>query len=417
MAITSIARVTIHRIRISDAHSVAGEPGSTAEWNLAFFVNGQFKLKRIDVPLSAGLISPGFDVELDFNFVVPLLAGKVIIRVFGDEIDDTTANDKISPIQRIHRPAEEFPLGAGWISSSVYNLLEGDGDDWFPYEPGTETIGGYTIWYSIMPFAADWEDKREYFPLIRTGPSPHRWYVHDWEGFTKNQDAWFRQGWRLRRVSTHLTGPSVPRFADTAARTFMGIYTEGTGRWEFWLMPLADFTTKYHDLRKLNIRCDDIYCYRENDTVMLGGSFSGDGPLTELVVLPEEKFVRDRETRKANGQCLVSIDTYHDGRMRWFVGLFEKGGYKQAFKPSLRWNDFLHSRNELTKLNFRVEDYCLHNDGGEVRISTVWREGYIRQEWLLREKGLLDLETRVNYNVAMGRHILSLDSWAEDDPE
>jgi hypothetical protein len=232
------------------------------------------------------------------------------------------------------------------------------------------------------------------------------------KGFTKNQDRWFREGWRLRRVSTHLTGPSVPRFADTAARTFMGVYTEGTGRWEFWLMPLAAFTTKYNELRKIN-----IYCYRENDTVMLGGSFSGDGAPTELVVLPEEKFVNDGATRNVNGQNLVSIDTYHDGRMRWFVGLFEKGDYKQEFKPSLSWTDFLHSRNDLIKLNFRVEDYCLHNDGGQVRISTVWREGYIPQEWLLREKGLADLESRVNFNISMGRQILNLDSWAEEDPE
>lgn len=417
MTITNVARVTIHRIRISDAHSVAGEPGNNAEWNLIFNVNGQYQVKYISVPLSAGTISPGYDVDLGYSFVVPLYTGKVVIRVFGDEIDDTTPDDQISPLQRTYAPAQDFPMGASWLSASVGVLEDNpDAEPFFPYKRGTDTIGGYTIWYSIEPFDAHWKDSREYFPLVRSGLAYSGWYVAGWDTFTKNQDQWAKEGLRLRRVATHLTDASSPRFADTGTRTFMGVYDAGEGSWQFWLLGLEEFADKMKELQR-HYRCDDIFCYYENGQVMVGGVFTESHSPTELISLPDEKFVGDYKSRKSQGQRLISVDTWHDGQMRWYLGLYEKGDYDQEFVPNQSWNDFSFGHGDLQKKNLRIADYCLHNDGGEVRISTVWREGYIPQEWLLHEKGYQDLKSRIDYNIAMERQVHNIDSWSPQDPE
>lgn len=424
MTVTNLARVIIHQIRVDDAHSVAGEPGSFAEWNLVFAVNGQLAFWRQDVPLSAGLIGPGSNIyPLSMNFVVPLLNGQVSIRISGDEIDDwPNPDDKIEAMEVLRTPAEEFPLGAVWQSASVSDLLGANGTTgWSPYPRDTETIGGYTIWYSITPVAADgWDDTRQYIPLFREGwLDGNGWSVNDWTGFTKNHDDWIAQGLRLRRVSTCLSDANQPRFADTNSRTFMGIYSAGSGPWQFWLMDEHNFTNKYNDLSKQKIRCDDIFCYRENGQTMLGGTFSGDGEPTELVLLPGEKFEVDWRQRRDNRQRLVSIDTFHDGKMRWYVGLYESGDYDQLISLRDTWKDLIDRKGGLREKGLRIEDYAAYNEGGELLLCAIWNSlpKDSGQDWIMQEDSFSNLESRIDFNWSLGRHIQGLDSWAKDDPE
>ena len=418
MTITNLARVTIHRIRVTDAHSVVGEPGDEAEWNVVFMINFAMKVKYYDVPLSAGTVSIGADFDVGFTVITPLIDGEVVIRVFGDEIDDTTPNDKLTPLQRIHRPADEFPLGASWLRADVSDLGGGSGG-FFPYEKGTETLGGYTIWYSIEPYVERAiDDRRTYYPLLRPGKRYNGWQVTNWEDFTSKQDEWFAEGLRLKRVATHLNDASTPRFAETANRGFMGVYQEGGGRWDFWLMDEPNFMNKYNELRKQRIRCDDIFCYRENDYLMIGGTFSGDGPQTEIFTDMTARDLKVKnDEQKRLGRSMISLDTYHNGKDRRFMAVFEDQAYDTELVQDVDYGDLMRARQDLRERGLYIEDYCIHNDGGKAVFNVIFHPADPMQDYMTEDKGFAYLESRIEYNYNRDYHVANLDSWSPTDPE
>lgn len=420
MTVTNLAKVTIHRIKVIDAHSIAGEPGNYAEWKVTFLINGIFrKVKRFDAAWFGGFRHLETDVNIDFTVIAPLINGQVVIQVFGEEIDDTTANDKLTPLQKTHRPAEEFPLGASWLMATVRNLDSEPHEPFFPYKKGTETIGGYTIYYSIEPQGETVDDdRRTYYPLIRAGSRYCAWQVHNWEAFTSTQDAWSAEGLRLTRISTHLNDATSPRFAETSSRAFMGIYQEGRGFWNFWLFDAANFRAKFDQLRKAQIRCNDIFCYREGDTVMIGGVFSDDGPDTQVFIdLSLDQLRAMNLEMNRLDWSMIALDTYHNGKEQSFVALFEERNHPTLLANNLSYGDLNAKSNELAPKGLFLDDYCIHNDDGKAVFNALFRAMPEVQDWLTEDKGFSNLESRLDYNFRRERHIANLDSWSSADPE
>ena len=72
------------------------------------------------------------------------------------------------------------------------------------------------------------------------------------------------------------------------------------------------------------------------------------------------------------GLGLVDIEIYTRGNKREFIGLWRSGGDTEAYTLSA-WTQFDVVRDDFATRNFRLIDFELTSDGGELKASGIWQ--------------------------------------------
>nr|WP_246367647.1 hypothetical protein [Aurantimonas endophytica] len=146
---------------------------------------------------------------------------------------------------------------------------------------------------------------------------------------------------------------------------------------------------------------------------MIGGTFEPGEP-TRLAVAPRDEFEREWVERAKGGERLIAIDTYHDGRQRWLVGLYEKGS-GNALRVGERLGSFEARKAEYDARGYHLVDICVYNEGGEMRVCGVWTEKGPASR-IFRAQSWNELVDRIDIATANDWHIAAIDTWspAED---
>jgi hypothetical protein len=277
--------------------------------------------------------------------------------------------------------------------------------------PGDE--GGFDFRISIYPGAKKAANApHDYAVLIHERDVDQGYWVSGMASFTRTIDQWRGAGLRLSRIATCDTNPGQLSFSDTVERTYIGVFEAGRTDMPFWELGLDDFQAKVDEhWQARKIRPTDIYVYNDRGNVMVGGTFDT-GNRTELVALPRAAFEAEFGTRSQAGQGLIALDSYGDGRARWFVGLFE-----HEIGGSMCWIGdelcgFRDKDAEFNKSGWRLTDFCTYNDGGTELFSGVWRPGDF-QTWLLPEPDWSHLVSRINYNWSQHYQVVAIDAWCD----
>lgn len=408
MTQTNIAYVAIERLKVTKTQEGTSGTGlpremGTHEWHMQIIVNGQTQWWD-----RHGIETGGeYKVDRVFSFV-PLIDGKLSIYIGGWE-QDTLGDTELSSRSLTVTPAQDCPYGVHrlWVtsySSGYYGPFIAD--------EGFGLEGGFDFRISITPVGKRIEDSaHDYAVLIHDRNVDQGYWVAGMESFTKTIDEWRGAGLRLSRIATCETNPGQPSFSDVVERTYIGAFEAGNTNMPFWELGLDDFKNKIDEHWKVDkIRPTDIYAYYAKGTAMIGGTYDK-GNRTELVALPRAEFEKECASRADAGQGLIALDSYSDGRQRWFVGLFEHGIGKSIPALGATERDFRNTDHDLYKDGWRVIDFCTYNDGGTQIFNAVWRKGDFRT-WLTLEPDWANLVSRVNYNWGQNRQVVAIDSWS-----
>jgi hypothetical protein len=410
MTQTNYAYVAIERLKVTKTQEgkmtgLPKEPGKTHEWRMTIKVNGQIQWWGSDDIKTGG----DYKVNCVFPFV-PLIDGKLTIAITGEE-QDLLADTTLSGRSLTLTPAVDCPYGVHhiWVTSYSSGYY---GTPPFVAEESYGTEGGFDFRISIHPLGKSVENApHDYAVLIHDRDVDQGYWVSGMESFTKTIDEWRGAGLRLSRIATCETNPGQPSFSDVVERTYIGVFEAGRTDMPFWELGLDDFKAKIEEHWKVDkIRPTDIYAYFDKGWTMVGGTFDK-GNRTELVALPRAEFEREAAARGEAGQGLIAIDSYSDGRRRWFVGLFEHGIGKSMPALALTEREFRSQDHDLNNASWRVTDFCTYNDGGTQIFNAVWRKGDY-QTWLTLEPDWSHLASRVSYNWGRHRQVVGIDSWS-----
>jgi hypothetical protein len=410
MTQTAIAYVSIERLKVTRTqegkmNGLPKEPGKTHEWKMKLDVNGQVQWWYRE-----GIKTGGeYKVDRSFPFV-PLIDGKLTITISGAEQDlivDTTLSSRTLTLT----PAVDCPYGVHhvWVTSESSGYY---GTPPFVAEEGLGDEGGFDFRISIHPVGKSVDDAgHDYAVLIHDRDIDQGYWVSGMEKFTQTIDEWRDAGLRLSRIATCETYPGQPSFSDVVERTYIGVFEAGNTNMPFWELGIDDFKAKIDEhWKRDNIRPTDIYAYFDSGTAMIGGTFDT-GNRTELVVLPRADFEKECQTRGDAGQGLIALDSYHDGRQRWFAGLFEHGIGKSMLLLGAVERDFRNTDNDLYEAGWRAIDFCTYNEGGTQIFNAVWRPGTY-QTWLVLEPDWSHLVSRIDYNWRQHRQVVAIDAWS-----
>jgi hypothetical protein len=375
----------------------------THEWHMQIKVNGQTQW------WDRHGIKTGGEYKVDRFFSnVPLDDGKLRIYIGGWE-QDTFGDTELSSRSLVITPAQDCPYGVHhiWVtsySSTYYGP--------FIAEEGMQSEGGFDFRISIYPVGKRIENAdHDYAVLIHDRNVDQGYWVSGMEAFTATIDDWRNDGLRLSRIASCEADPGQPSFSDKVERTYMGVFEAGNTGMPFWELPLDAFKAKIDEHWKTGkIRPTDIYAYRDNGAVMVGGTFD-QGGRTELVALPRAEFEREYASRSAAGQGLIAIDSYSDGRQRWFAGLYEHGIGKSLLWVGADERHFRGKEAEFRDAGWHLTDFCTYNDGGVQVFNGAWRPGKLNN-WLTLEPDWSHLVSRVNYNWSQQRQVVAIDSWS-----
>ncbi|WP_439495560.1 hypothetical protein [Bosea sp. (in: a-proteobacteria)] len=405
MVQTNIAYVRIERLKVTRTQEgintgLPKEMG-THEWHMKMTVNGQTQWWT-----RHGIETGGeYKVGLDYLYV-PLIDGKLHISISGWE-QDTFGDTELSSRSLTLTPAEDCPYGVNraWVtsySSGYYGQ--------FIAEEGMASEGGFDFRITIQPIGKRLEDNRQYAVLIRDREVYQGYWVSGWDAFTKNIDDWRKEGLRLSRIASCEAAPGQPSFSSRIERTYIGVFEAGDTGMPFWELDRYAFAAKILELRRDGIRPTDIYAFQGNGTVIVGGTFDRGGD-TDLVVEPRAAFEKEWQSRSEAGQGLISLDSFSDGRQRWFAGLFEHGIGNSALWVADDERGFRAKDAEWKADGWRLIDICTYNEGGSQRFSGVWRRG-ARRTWLELEPDWGHLVGRIDFNWGLNREIVAIDSWS-----
>lgn len=409
MTQTNLAYVSVERIRVTRTQEgintgLPKEMG-THEWHMYITVNGQVQW------WTRHGIETGGEYRVAKTFpLVPLDDGKLKIHIGGWE-QDTFGDTELSSRTLTITPAEDCPYGVqgAWVtsySSSYYGQ--------FIAQEGMQSEGGYDFRVSIHPVGGrEDEATQQYAMLFREDTVYNEYYVAGWDDFTKQIDARRGAGRRLGRIAVCEANPERPSFSDQVERTYLGVFEPGDTGMPFWELDKDNFVNKVDEHWKVDqIRPTDIYAYwREDGWAMIGATFDRGENRTEVVAEPRDVFLRQFDARSRSGQGLIAIDSYFDGKDRWFVGLFEHG-----IGASILWADaeerFIRAKDALHRSDgWRMVDLCSYNDGGTPRFNVIWRPG-TKQTWFGTAYGWDHLTNYVSFYWEKKRQLVCLDSWS-----
>ena len=405
MAFTNVASVAIERLIVHDAAAtepagkLGGEPGDTSEWLLRIEVNGQV------IWWQHSGIANIHEYSLNKNFPsVPLIDGNLTMKITGYE-QDTFGDTKLNGYKLTVRPGDEFPYGASglWVNGGAHGGYDAE------YLGGKE--GAYGWRFSVQPIVRDnVEEARRYVAVVREGSAYAGYWVSDWNGFTSNHDVWKSEGLYLARVAASEADPARASFSPDVSRTFLGVYGSGTGNSPFWLLEREAFRLKVDEHAREGLQLIDVFSYWEDGHAMLGGTF-GSGATTDLVVAPRFEFERDWAERRRSRHRLIALDTYHDGRERFLVGVYERSGGDNVLRVAESLDTFKARKAELDAAGFRLVDICTFNEGHELRLCGIWhQEG--PPSHLITAASWEQLVARLDAVVARKWHIAALDTWS-----
>jgi len=409
MTQTNIAYVAIERLKVTKTQEgiITGLPKEmgTHEWHMQIIVNGQTQWWD-----RHGIKTGGeYSVKRYFPYV-PLEDGKLLIYIGGWE-QDTLGDTELSSRSIVITPAEDCPYGVHrvWVTSRGSGYYGP-----FIADEGMASEGGFDFRISIYPVGKrQAEERRDYAALIHDRNIDQGYWVSGWDSFTKQIDEWRGAGLRLSRIASSESNPGQPSFSDKVERTYIGVFEKGNTRMPFWELPLDQFKAKVDEHWKVDkIRPTDIYAYFDKGTAWVGATFDK-GNRTEVVALPRAEFERDYASRTDAGQGLIAVDSYSDGRQRWFVGLYEHGIGKSILWVGAGERPFRAKDSEFYQAGWRLIDFCTYNEGGAQVFNGLWRQGDYRT-WLTIEPDWSHLVSRINFNWSQNRQVVAIDSWSSN---
>jgi len=409
MTQTNIAYVAIERIRVTKTQEgintgLPKEMG-THEWHMKIAVNGQVRWWT-----KHGIETGGeYDVSRVFA-AVPLSNGKLTIAISGWE-QDTFGDTPLSSRTLTLTPAQDCPLGVNgaWVtsySSGYYGQ--------FIAEEGMASEGGFDFRITIRPIGGRVEEEsQQYALLFRDAEVYNEYWVSGWDAFTRQIDAWRGAGRRLSRISTCEANPAQLSFSSDVERSYLGVFAPGDTGMPFWELDKDGLKQKVDEHWKVDqIRATDIYCYlNPGGQAMVGATFDRGGNRTEAVIEPRDVFLREFGARSEAGQGLVAIDSYFDGKERWFAGLFEHG-----IGSSILWVDgdetFIRMKvAEHRQSGWELFDLSTYNAGGTPMFNGIWRKSPKTSHFGIAY-GWDHLVNYIDFYWQRKRQVVTIDSWS-----
>lgn len=393
------ATVTINSIHVIDSSvTTTAEPGSSAEWYMTFFVNGQIAKWSHDEVKDDTL----YAVNRQFPNVPLGENGMISIQVSGYEHDTTSANDPLPTLTMTFHPADEFQLGStGWAFSPV------------------SPEGSYKIEYTIMPARDPGQalvaDNRTFVTLYRAGTGGYALWSGNWKSFTDKWNELSASGLRLARLATFRADTDLLTFGDSTERYFVGTFVPGTDGYALWASDWTAFEAKWKELSAQGLRLVDLTPYLDGNKRMFAGVFRASTDAHALWVSEWPSFEKKWKELTEQGLRLVALDTYKDGTKRMFTGVYRAGQYGHFLWVGANWQSFMTKRLELQLAGQRLIDIASYSEGGEQLYAGVFRAGNDRAA--LKSGSWNDFVSDWQQLSNNGMRLISVDTYIDGQEE
>jgi len=156
-------------------------------------------------------------------------------------------------------------------------------------------------------------------------------------------------------------------FNAIAQKYYTGVWRSGTKGYYLWSgVSWTDFSKKWADLGKQNLRLINIKTYTVGSTRYFGGIWEEgtDGYVLTPAGLNWTAFAKFWDDNSKAGQRLINVETYVDGGQLRFLGVFRAGSGGYMLTPlGLDWTAFAKFWDDNSKLGQRlinIESY-MHN--------------------------------------------------------
>ncbi|WP_437313097.1 hypothetical protein [Sorangium sp. So ce385] len=249
MPICKMARVTILSISVGKSEQyggfwgIGGEPGNSAEWNLAFTVADQQKVKRFDGIVDDSIIAISIPFVVDLNSIGE---DQLRVSVSGEEIDGSSANDVIPMAEYIITPKDN------WVEGKTYTANAYSENFSYSFDFRVECAD---LRESEQPLA-DNKPMLLRYDGIWTPGNDGRPIVWGWtfEDLKKRNEHLFAKGYRLAHQESYKV--------NSGGRLYNAIWTPGNdGRPIVWGWALEDLKKKNGECFNSGFRMSHMHSY------------------------------------------------------------------------------------------------------------------------------------------------------------
>ena len=158
---------------------------------------------------------------------------------------------------------------------------------------------------------------------------------------------------------------------------YIGVWRQGNDGNYLWSgVDWANFTAKWTELGKQNLRLVDIETYVENGKRLYIGVWrqGNDGHFLWAGVDWANFTAKWTELSKQNLR-LVDIETYVENGKQLYIGVWRQGNDGHFLWAGVDWANFTAKWTELGKQNLRLTNIETYTEGGKRLYIGVWRQG------------------------------------------
>ncbi len=137
-----------------------------------------------------------------------------------------------------------------------------------------------------------------------------------------------------------------------------------------------EFYDTWEQLRQQGYHCVDFDTYLDGTVRKWDGVFKkGASGSAMWRGFNNDDFYEKWKEMSKKGYKLIDLETYLSGTKRKWAGLFEKASYKQAMWRGYNKDDFGDKRNEMKAKGYKLVDVETYKDGTKRKWAGVWHQG------------------------------------------